>query len=709
MITSSIRLWPLAGLLGLALSSCGSTAPAPTPSPLESAILQGAPIELLRSPEFDRIAELEEQRATDGGRLMKLAESGSLVVRIRAATALGRMPFPEYGDDVTAALCRLLADPGVNRTAAHALGMRGDPSAIGVLGTYLNDADPLFRASVVAAASRFDDAHLHRSVMIALRDADLNVRIEAALGTALWNTSEPRAAEIDRALVDTLRPYRVVFGHTNRTAVEAELVWRTLYALGRRKSSLGTGPFLQYGDSEIPMERLFALRGLGSLPVNQAAIDVATRALLGDTKASDWRVAHAACASLSSFSDARCMQGLAAAAGHESFHVRAQAMAGLGQLNDKQSARRAISLIKQGLADVSSTVRAAALLASVNLVDEGSSLLLIERELENENFGIRLGALEALGQIESEERVKRLRQLADNPNRQLANRAVELLGGLNLAEQRPFLHKRLSHADTGMRLAALEALAAHPDPSDVPFLIAAFESTADDISGEFDYRVLECLGNLHATDGARECVQGALVNARPFLRLTAKRVLTAAFDMELSATHTPPRPEPGPLPLAGVDYPRWSHNPLVEVNTSKGSMIFQLFPEEAPLHVFSFLELAQAGTYEGLNFHRVVSNFVAQGGDYRGDGNGGKDWRGGSLRHEISPRKYTTGSLGMPRNLNLESGGGQLFITHLPTPHLDGRYTIFGELIRGGDVLDALELGDRILSVELIPEPTTDS
>ena len=109
--------------------------------------------------------------------------------------------------------------------------------------------------------------------------------------------------------------------------------------------------------------------------------------------------------------------------------------------------------------------------------------------------------------------------------------------------------------------------------------------------------------------------------------------------------------------------------------------------------------IAREGYYDGLSFHRVVPDFVVQGGCYRGDGNGSTTWRKGSLRHEIGPRKYVRGSLGMPRNEDRDSGGGQIFVTHRPTPHLDGRYTIFGELRSGGAVLDAIEVGDRILSV----------
>jgi cyclophilin family peptidyl-prolyl cis-trans isomerase len=132
-------------------------------------------------------------------------------------------------------------------------------------------------------------------------------------------------------------------------------------------------------------------------------------------------------------------------------------------------------------------------------------------------------------------------------------------------------------------------------------------------------------------------------------------------------------------------------------------MVFELFPNETPAHVFNFLALVEKHHYDGLTFHRVVPDFVIQGGDLRGDGNGGVTWRGEPLRAEFTPRAYVRGSLGMPRNEDPDSGGSQFFVTHRETPHLDGRYTLFGELRTGFEVLDAVEVGDRIESITLLP------
>ena len=92
---------------------------------------------------------------------------------------------------------------------------------------------------------------------------------------------------------------------------------------------------------------------------------------------------------------------------------------------------------------------------------------------------------------------------------------------------------------------------------------------------------------------------------------------------------------------------------------------------------------------------------MIQGGCYRGDGNGSGTWRAAddALRHEFGRRRTVRGSLAMPRGAQVDSGGSQIFVTHRPTPHLDGRYTIFGELREGAELLDAIQVGDRILDV----------
>ncbi|UOQ76148.1 peptidylprolyl isomerase [Hymenobacter sp. 5516J-16] len=136
----------------------------------------------------------------------------------------------------------------------------------------------------------------------------------------------------------------------------------------------------------------------------------------------------------------------------------------------------------------------------------------------------------------------------------------------------------------------------------------------------------------------------------------------------------------------------------VAVRTSKGDVVLRLLVEQAPGSVASFVELTQQGFYNGKNFHRVVPNFVAQGGCPRGDGWGSSDY---NLRSEFADVRYGEGAVGLA-SAGKDTESCQWFITHAPTPHLDGRYTIFAQVVQGMDVVSRLDIGDRIDRVELI-------
>jgi cyclophilin family peptidyl-prolyl cis-trans isomerase/HEAT repeat protein len=137
----------------------------------------------------------------------------------------------------------------------------------------------------------------------------------------------------------------------------------------------------------------------------------------------------------------------------------------------------------------------------------------------------------------------------------------------------------------------------------------------------------------------------------------------------------------------------------VKLETIRGDIIIELYKNYAPFTVMAFLKLAtQRGFYRGLSFHRVVPNFVVQGGDPRGDGWGGP---GFSIRSEFSPVTFETGTLGIA-SAGKDTEGSQFFITQSPQPHLDGRYTVFGKVVSGMDVVDKLQVDDHIFDVKLL-------
>lgn len=146
--------------------------------------------------------------------------------------------------------------------------------------------------------------------------------------------------------------------------------------------------------------------------------------------------------------------------------------------------------------------------------------------------------------------------------------------------------------------------------------------------------------------------------------------------------------------------------------TSKGTITLEFYPADAPNHVASFIELADAGFYDGIKFHRVIPGFVAQGGDpitrdltpeqviagAPGVGTGGPGWQ---QKAEFNSRKHETGTLAMARSQNPDSAGSQFYICLAPQPSLDGQYTVFGKVVEGMDVVTALTVGDTIESVTI--------
>jgi cyclophilin family peptidyl-prolyl cis-trans isomerase/8-oxo-dGTP pyrophosphatase MutT (NUDIX family) len=133
------------------------------------------------------------------------------------------------------------------------------------------------------------------------------------------------------------------------------------------------------------------------------------------------------------------------------------------------------------------------------------------------------------------------------------------------------------------------------------------------------------------------------------------------------------------------------------MGTEKGELTIELYPEAAPNTVANFHALATSGFYDGLNFHRVIPGFVAQGGCPQGTGTGGPGWRI-ACETRGNPHKHLQGSLSMA-HAGRDTGGSQFFLVLDPQPHLDGQHTVFGRVVKGVDVLDSIRPGDKIEAI----------
>jgi peptidyl-prolyl cis-trans isomerase B (cyclophilin B) len=132
----------------------------------------------------------------------------------------------------------------------------------------------------------------------------------------------------------------------------------------------------------------------------------------------------------------------------------------------------------------------------------------------------------------------------------------------------------------------------------------------------------------------------------------------------------------------------------VRIETNRGAVELDLYPEHAPKTVNNFVFLVREGFYDGVVFHRVINDFMIQGGDPTGTGRGGPGYRFDD-EFEGNPLRHEKGVLSMA-NAGPNTNGSQFFITHSPQPHLNGRHTVFGKVIGGMDVVDAIRQGDRI-------------
>ena len=223
-----------------------------------------------------------------------------------------------------------------------------------------------------------------------------------------------------------------------------------------------------------------------------------------------------------------------------------------------------------------------------------------------------------------------------------------------------------------------------------PALLALLAKGATEAPGDNLDVVLEALDAVkkHKPEGGAAAVRPWTANPDHATRARARSTLFALDPAAQPLPYEPalgaPRGEPGP-------------SVKVVLRTTRGDIELELWPEAAPATVASFLALAREGFFNNLTFHRVIAGFVSQGGDPRGDGNGGPGY---TLPSEWTRLPYEAGTLGMA-HAGKDTGGCQFFIAHRRHPHLDGGYTVFGRVTKGLEGVQAMQQGDVIRGVDL--------
>lgn len=644
------------GLLAAWMSVAATAAPAPKPA-------AGAAAAVPASSE-ESFLRAEGRRDTTG--LALLANDKRPAVRARAARALGHIGNRGSRPLIEAAL----NDPSavVRREAAFALGLVADSLAVrAVVDRLSREGDPAARAALVTTLGNLGSRSsepVSRSLGASLRSPRPAERWAAAFAAARLRDSS-LVEPLERASLDA-RP---------------DLRWRAAYALGRIGDRRAAAALRKLTYDKDAMVRAVAARAIGE--VGDSSATARLGALLHDEA---WRVRVNAAASLGTLKIARESRTLLPHLNDRHPHVRWQAAISLGAMRDSL----AVPALTRALGDSSTGVVQAAAISLLR-IEGDRAVPAVAPALDLLPAFLRGGLAEALGDVEGPLARELLLARAAQPSdpAQAAGAASALAKRPEARDASlPVLRALLQDRDFSVVCSAAEALGTLRDSASVPAISALFARRATTQDDDVRASAATSLVSI-GTAASRAAL-------RPVLRDTERRVReTAARGLGLPADSIAGEPAPALKTRATPATQRRSLTALV--TTERGSITIALEPRRAPENVENFASLARAGYFDGIQFHRVVPNFVIQTGCPRGDGWGGPGY---AVPCEYGDRPYEIGTVGMALS-GKDTGGSQWFVTLSPQPRLEGRYTILGTVTQGLDVTERIMPGDRIVKVTI--------
>jgi len=638
---------------------------------LPAAMLSAVFVFAACAPESTTIKMEEDRRVAASRLLLAKLSGGQQAERVRAARALGRIQSPLHLDALGAALAD--EDRDVRLAALFAIGQLGlvpnqpvEARAGEIVRPFLADSDARLVASALNALGKLAPSDAPVRIVPLLAHGDAGVRAEAAFAlfrcrfAPVWRREAAEPPELPDVAAQAL------IGATRDS--DPGVRFAAVYAFSRYGDPRARSALVDASIDDEARVRLFAVRGLGHVADASAVAHLIAR--LDDESVGVRVEAVGALRRISAF------DALDRVADDSSFHVRAA----LAQMLGEASSRVSIELLQRLSEDASVSVRVAA----IDALALRSGVALVDRIVAwatSDDWRIRAAAARAAGRAGAAGAAALTTAFADPDPRV---QAAVLTGLSETSAGDDIVTAAMARDDLALRGGAVPLVVERPHLDRLGLLAAAYDASTGDEWIEVRESIADALADI---DAAEPTLRRILVeDPAPSVRGKAAAALN----------ETVPPGQPGPAYAAS----RWIDVETrdvvqVELETLHGTMRIQLFSEEAPIHVAAFLERVDAGFYDGLIWHRVVSNFVIQGGDPRGDGWGSD---GENMRDEINEVRYARGMLGMPK-AGKDTGGCQLFITHVPTPHLDGNYTVFGRVVAGLEVIDAIEVGDAILSI----------
>lgn len=611
-------------------------------------------------------------------------------LRRRAAIAIGRVGLKE-GIPVLTPLAGD-ADPEVRQAAAFALGLIGDRSAAPSVLPLLSDPDPVVRGRAAEALGLMgaEDAAPAISAMAAEYAPSAAVTSMAADDERWPAPAEAEAFKLGVFALVRLRAYEPLAAAVLDGSGQPRTTWWPIaYAL-QRIDDPRTAPALKVL-AGVPSRytAAFAARGLGSAK-DPAAADVLLPLIDPASRPREVVASAIRAAGQLGAVAAGDRLGAIASDARQDPNLRMLAVSTLGVLE----ATGEMAVVLDLITDEWPALRAAALRAAAAIDPNHFTLILSGLEIDRHWIG-RAALADALGSLPPEIAVERLTPLLQDPDRRVIPHVLRALVKLRTPDVERVLFMHLQEADYVIRQTAASLIGELKPAGGLAALQEAYREGEADATYGARAAAIEAMAAYGQE--ALESVRAALADREWAVRVRAVELLgklDPSEDYRLAA-----RPAPG-VPPARYDDPALiapRSSPHVFIDTSKGTIQFELAVLDAPQTARNFTALARKGFFNGLPVHRVEANFVVQDGDPRGDGTGGPGY---TIRDELNDRPYVRGTVGMALAWR-DTGGSQFFITHSPQPHLDARYTAFGHVVNGMDVVDRIQVGDVIQRIRV--------
>jgi HEAT repeat protein/cyclophilin family peptidyl-prolyl cis-trans isomerase len=625
--------------------------------------------------------------------LIRLLADDDARIRRRAALAIGRVALADGVPPLVSALGD--ADPEVRQMAAFALGLLGDQSARDPLVTALADPSSLVQGSAaealgllgdVAAADaigRFAGQLVQSGAFAQTPGEEDDVRRDtpsAACRLAVYALVRLKAyPQLAAAVLDSTGQPRVRW-------------WPIAFALQRLADRRALPALLTLAKDANPYTRAFAVKGLGALkdgaalPVLMPLLSSGERSVLIETVRALGRIGDPSTAE-------PLLRMLRDAAADP--QVKLEIVGSIGGIHTPAVNDALLDV----LSDPNPAVRAAAL-GSVAAVDPENFVTILSGLDPDAHWNVRAALATVLGTLTPEIGLPRLGALLGDADQRVIPFVLAALVKLKSPTAAAVLIERLKADDPVVRAAAATGLGDLKPENGAAALADAYRFGQRDPSYNARAAALAAITK-YGPAVSTPVLKSAFADKDWAVRVRAAMLLKQSDPAAAADADRQIRPAPTTIAADVYAAPRLvspTVSTQVYLDTDRGTIQIEFAVNEAPLTVENFITLARRGYFNGLSVHRVVPDFVVQDGDPRGDGEGGPGY---TIRDELNERPYLRGTIGMALDPWPDTGGSQYFIAHSPQPHLDAKYTVFGRVIAGMEVVDQIQQWDVVRRVRV--------